>query len=85
MTKIMTEIRIIKTFNHGDGHGDGDIDTYIPWITDSPIVLLEQNDLIYQFGAEDRYFVSLFTHWDQYESSEHKFIYATELYNMAYK
>jgi len=77
----MTEIRIIKSYVHEHS----DVEAYISWVTESPIVLLDENDLIYQLAVEGRYFVALWEHWDKFKSSNHKMIYATELYNLVYK
>ncbi|NRA71990.1 MAG: hypothetical protein HRU24_13290 [Gammaproteobacteria bacterium] len=68
----MREIRIIKSFDYDD-----EVETYIPWFTDSDIYLMVENNLIFQFEVEGRSFVALSKHWEEYRASDHKLIYAT--------
>ena len=84
----MIEVRVIKTMCHFNGYDaepsanpNHDIDSYVPWVSDSPMVLLDDdNGFIYQFMVDGRQFVAHYDHWEQYKSEGEKWIYATEVY-----
>lgn len=75
------QVNIIKNgFVDFDFDGQLEPSMYEVWNTDAPVVVMSNNDLIIQVVIGEKHFVVLAQHWQQFEESNRKELWATELY-----
>ena len=77
------QVNIIKSgWVDFDFKGQLEPEMYEIWNTDDPVGVISTNDLLVQVDIAKKGFIVLAQHWQQFEESDRKLLWATELYRV---